>query len=76
MPSAREETTGATEGENLPPSAEAEDVSGEQFGNMESAGSPTDNQSEESLAGGPSDTSEGEALSGATSGSEQDGRSR
>jgi hypothetical protein len=42
-----------------PGSPQAESVPVEQFGNMEGAGSPTDNQSEEGLAGGPEGTSEG-----------------
>ncbi len=60
-----------TEEDQLP-SAETENVPAEQFGNIEDAGSPTDNQSEEGLAGGPEGTSEG-AAEGA---GEQDGRSR
>jgi N utilization substance protein A len=55
--------------ENFEPgSGQAESVPVEQFGNMEDAGSPTDNQSEEGLADGPKGTSQGAG--------EQDGRSR
>ncbi|HTX35317.1 MAG TPA: transcription termination factor NusA [Bryobacteraceae bacterium] len=56
-------------------SAEAESVLAEQFGNMEDAGSPTDNQSEEGLAGGPEGASEDTAEGGVPSGPGQDGRS-
>ncbi len=61
------------EGEEV--SAEAESVLAEQFGNMEGAGSPTDNQSEEGLAGGPEGASEDTAEGGVPSGPGQDGRS-
>ena len=54
------------EGEEV--SAEAESVLAEQFGNMEGAGSPTDNQSEEGLAGGPEGASEDTAEGGVPSG--------
>jgi len=53
---------------------EAETVAPEQFGNMESAGSPTDNQSEEGPADGPAH--EAASVSEAPEGGEQDGRSQ